>query len=156
MPMFPSSISRFVLASLLVASVLTSETCLADQWPAHPLPTKSSETAAYGRSIGLRPSLGSCLKQTDGTTPGIQTCLAQEHVFQDARLNRAYKKLMGSLNETSRKDLRDEERRWITFRNNFCSAGNEPGQGQELESDECLVDQTADRATELELRSKQN
>ncbi|GGY17782.1 hypothetical protein GCM10008098_06900 [Rhodanobacter panaciterrae] len=149
---FPSSKKRNVLASLSIAATLASGPCFADQWPSHPLPAKSSEAVAYGRTIGLRPSLGACLKDAEGTTPGIRDCLRDEHGFQDHRLNQTYKKLMGSLNEADRKRLREEERRWISFRDKFCAPGSEPGQGQELESDECLVDQTADRATELESR----
>lgn len=151
-PPFPSSKKRNVFASLSIAAALASGPCLADQWPSHPLPTKSSEAVAYGRAIGIQPSLGACLKQADGTTPGIRDCLRDEHGFQDHRLNQTYKKLMGSLNETDRKRLREEERRWIAFRDKFCASANDPGQGQELESDECLVDQTADHATELESR----
>ena len=147
---FPSSQKRIVFASLSIAAALASGPCFADQWPSHPLPTKSSEADAYGRVIGIRPSLGACLKETDGTTPGIRDCLREEHGFQHHRLNQTYKKLMSSSSEAGRKHLREEERRWIAFRDKFCTPGNEPGQGQELESDECLVDQTADRATELE------
>jgi uncharacterized protein YecT (DUF1311 family) len=143
---------RNVFASLSIALTLASAPCFADQWPSHPLPTESSGATAYGRAIGLRPSLGACLKDANGTTPGIRDCLRDEHGFQDHRLNQTYKKLMGSLNEAGRKHLREEERRWIAFRDKFCASGGEPGQGQELESDECVVDQTADRATELESR----
>jgi uncharacterized protein YecT (DUF1311 family) len=152
MSSIPSSNKWGIFASLSIATALASGPCFADQWPSHPLPTKSSKAAAYGRSIGLRPSLGVCLKETGGTTPDIRDCLRDEHGFQDHRLYQTYKKLMGSLNETGRKRLREEERRWIAFRNKFCAPDNESGQGQELESNECLVDQTADRATELESR----
>ena len=141
-----------LVASLSTVMALASAPCFADQWPIHPLPTKSSEAAAYAHAIGLRPSLSACIKKADGTTPGIHDCLRDEHGFQDHRLNQTYKKLMVSLNEHSRKQLREEERRWITFRDKFCAPESESGQGQELESDECLVDQTADRATELESR----
>ncbi len=141
-----------VLASLSAATLLASGACRAEQWPSHPLPAKSSETAAYAHAIGLRPSLSACLKATGGTTPGIRDCLRDEHGFQDHRLNQSYKRLMGSLSEVDRKHLREEERRWIAFRDKFCARDSEPGQGQELESDECLVDQTADRATELGMR----
>ena len=139
-------------ASLCIATAVVSGPCFADQWPSHPLPTKSADAAAYGRAIGIRPSLDACLKGTGGTTPDIRDCLSGEHGFQDHRLNQIYKKLMGSLGEAERKHLREEERRWITFRNTFCAPSPEPGQAQELEADECLVDQTADRASELELR----
>lgn len=153
---FPPSKKRNVLASLSIAAALVSGSCFANQWPSHPLPIKSSEVAAYGRAIGLRPSLGTCIKEAAGTTPGIRDCLRDEHGFQDHRLNQTYKKLMGSLNEGGRKRLREEERRWIAFRDKFCAPDSDPGQGQELESAECLVDQTADRATELASRLAQS
>jgi uncharacterized protein YecT (DUF1311 family) len=140
----------FSSTSLFVA--LASSPCFANQWPNHPLPTKSAEVAAYGHVIGLRSSLDTCLKEAGGTTPGNRDCLLEEHGFQDHRLNQIYGQLMKSLNDAGRKQLREEERRWIVFRDKFCAPENEPGQTQELDSDECLVDQTADRATELESR----
>lgn len=152
MPSFPWSNKWSVFASLSLAAAVTSNPCFADQWPSHPLPTKSTEAAVYGRAIGIRPSLGACLKETDGTMPSIRDCLRDEHGFQDHRLNQTYKKLMGSLSEAERKHLREEERRWMTFRDTFCAPDPEPGQVQELEADECVVDQTADRASELESR----
>jgi uncharacterized protein YecT (DUF1311 family) len=155
---FPFQLSRKrnVFASLSIAAALVSGPCIAQQWPSHPLPTKSSEVPAYGRAIGLGPSFGTCLKEAEGTTPGVRDCLREEHGFQDHRLNQAYKKLMGSLTDASRKDLHEEERRWLAFRDKFCAPDTEEGQGQELESDECLVDQTADRATGLESRPGSN
>ena len=148
----PPSTKRNVLASLSIVAALVSGSCFADQWPSRPLPTNSSEVAAYARTIGLRPSLGTCIKEATGTTPGIRDCLRDEHGFQDHRLNQTYKKLMDSLNDVGRKRLREEERRWIAFRDKFCAPDSDAGQGQELESDECLVDQTTDRATELASR----
>lgn len=126
----------------------------ADDWPAHPLPTRGEDVAAYGRAIKLRESLDKCLKDAAGTTPGIRDCMNSEHAYQDKRLNTAYKQLMALLNDGNRISLRDEERRWISFRDKFC-APDDSGQGQELETDECLVDQTADRATQLEERLNQ-
>lgn len=126
--------------------------CAAQQWPAHPIPTKSSDVAAYREAIKLRPSLDTCMKKAEGTTPGIRDCLSSEHAYQDKRLNVAYKKLMSSLSQDQRTTLRDEERQWIAFRDKFCAMDPNPGQGQELDSAECLVDQTADRATVLEAR----
>jgi len=152
MPPFPGPNKWSVLASLCIAAAVVSDPCFADKWPSHPLPTKSTDAAAYGRAIGIRPSLDACIKGDRGTTPGISDCLSREHDFQDHRLNHIYKKLMGSLNEAERKHLLEEERRWITFRDTFCAPSPEPGQAEELEADECLVDQTADRSSELESR----
>jgi uncharacterized protein YecT (DUF1311 family) len=152
MPPFPWSNKWSVFASLCIAAAVVSNPCFADQWPSHSLPTKSADAAAYGRAIGIRSSLDACIKGTGGTTPGIRDCLSGEHDFQDHRLNHIYKKLTGSLSEAERKHLREEERRWITFRDTFCASSPEPGQAQDLEADECLVDQTADRASELESR----
>jgi uncharacterized protein YecT (DUF1311 family) len=148
--------SSRAIASLGCASLLFfTATCSAEQWPTHPVPTQSSEVAAYREAIKLRPSLDTCMKQTEGTTPGMRDCLSSEHAYQDKRLNTVYKKLMGSLSQDKRTPLRDEERQWIAFRDKFCAMDSNPGQAQELDADECLVDQTADRATELEARLEQ-
>ncbi len=147
-----STNTRHVFVVVLIAAAFGSGLSFAEQWPNHPSPTKGSEVASYARSIGLRPSVSACIKSAGGATPGTRDCLRDEHDFQDHRLNQTYKKLMGSLVEVDRKHLREEERQWITFRDKYCAVGNEPGQGQELDADECVVDQTADRATELESR----
>lgn len=152
MPTFQPPIKLSAFTSLFLATALASAPCFADEWPSHPLPIKSSEAAAYARAIGTRPSFDTCIKNSEGTTPGLRDCLREEHGFQDRRLNQTYKELMGSLNETDRKSLREEERRWIAFRDKFCALDKEPGQGQELDSVGCFVDQTADRATELQSR----
>ena len=144
--------SRTPVALAAASLLFFAAACPAEQWPAHPVPTKSSDVAAYREAIKLRPSLDACMKKAQGTTPGIRDCLSSEHAYQDKRLNTVYKKLMGSLSPDKRTALRDEERQWIAFRDKFCAMDPEPGQGQELEADECLVDQTADRATELEAR----
>lgn len=142
---------KLILSIQFSASILAT-TCLAQQWPSHPLPTNSADAAAYGRAIKTRPSLDKCLKEAAGTTPGIRDCLSDEYTYQDERLNRAYKKLMLSQGKEEGAALRIEERRWIGFRDKFCALDPEPGQGQELDHEECLVDQTTDRATDLESR----
>lgn len=141
-----------VFASLCIAAAWVSGSCFAGQWPNHPLPTKTSEAATYGRAVGLRSSLDACLKNAGGVTPDIRDCLGKEHDFQDHRLNQTYKTLMASLNEAERKHLREEERRWMTFRDTFCAPDPEPGQAQGLGAYECVVDQTDDRTSELESR----
>lgn len=150
-----SSGKRRRFACLLVVVALASSPSFAGQWPSHPLPTRSADLAVYEQAIGLRPSMGVCLDESGGTTPGIRDCLAVEHEFQDRRLNESYRKLMASLSEATRKHLRGEGRRWLVFRDALCAPGSEPGQGQVLESAGCRVAQTADRATELELRLNQ-
>lgn len=154
-PFRSNHVARTAAYLLQGALLLLATACSAEQWPAHPLPTKSSEAEAYGQAIKIRPSLKQCLKDSGDTTPGMRDCLNEEHAYQDKRLNQVYRKLMANLEMAERESLRQEERRWIAFRDKFCAVAPDPGQGQELDADSCLVDQTADRATELESRLSQ-
>ena len=148
----PLSLTAFkvVKRALAASMLLVSAASQAEQWPRQPMPTTSAEVDAYAKAVKIRPSLKECLGNSEDATPAMRDCLDAEHVYQDKRLNLAYRKLMANLSADERPALRAEERRWITFRDKFCATTPEPGQGQELDALSCLVNQTADRATELE------
>lgn len=126
-----------------------------ETWPMHTPPSDDSAVAAYGRAIKLRPSYGECLKKAAGETPGIRDCMNDEYTYQDKRLGDIYNVLIAFMGEKDRLALRREEREWIAFRDRYCAIDPDPngGQGIELDHGECLLDQTADRATELESRT---
>jgi uncharacterized protein YecT (DUF1311 family) len=98
----------------------------------------------------VRPQYESCLDNSEGVTPVMQDCIDEEWIYQDKRLNTAYRKAMSTLSVEKKEDLRTKQRAWIKYRDTFCDAGNQPGQGQVLESEGCEVEQTAIRAAELE------
>jgi uncharacterized protein YecT (DUF1311 family) len=152
-------VSSYQWQALLCASVwmgslaigYASEPAAASKrWPAYPAPTKEAEVSAWSRTIKLRPAFSTCLDRAAGATAETRACLGEEHAYQDARLNRVYHQLISGLNENARQALRVEERSWIAFRDEHCALPKDPGEQDELDHLECLVDQTADRATELE------
>ncbi|MFC4763898.1 lysozyme inhibitor LprI family protein [Dyella koreensis] len=75
--------------------------------------------------------------------------IAHDYDLQDARLNAAYRKLVGSLDVAQRKALRDEERQWIAARDKVCGKGAVPGGAVK---NACAVAKTSERADELERR----
>ena len=122
---------------------------LAPAPPTAPLPSPDTPTAAEKTSM-TRPSYDHCLEQTEGVTPAIQECVDTEYEYQDKRLNDAYKALLTKLPQERHDGLREQQRAWIKKRDADCDTGPEPGQGQTLEANACLVDMTAARAGELE------
>ncbi|MET0254254.1 MAG: lysozyme inhibitor LprI family protein [Luteibacter sp.] len=75
-------------------------------------------------------------------------------VFQDKRLNSSYRKLASSLSSPQREELRVEELAWVQHKESYCAPEQGAGQGQETTSADCLVGETAKRATEIEARIK--
>ncbi len=118
-----------------------------DHWPAYAMPTKQSEVAAHAALVKIRPTFTQCLKDAGGSTPPTKDCMDDEYSYQDKRLNRTYKQLMASLGKESGQKLRDEERRWIRWRDGRCNK-----QEAELAGYGCEIEMTADRATQLEHR----
>ena len=101
---------------------------------------------------GLRSSYGNCLKSAGGVVPDMQDCIDTEYGYQDKRLNTAYKTLMGKLNKAQQTTLRSDERKWITHRDSYCAPDQDGGHGQRLEANDCALEETAKRASELEAR----
>lgn len=98
----------------------------------------------------MRASYQTCLDASEGVTPDIQDCIAEEYDYQDQRLNAAYESLLKSLDSAARDRLRDEQRGWIAKRDAECAPSDEPGQGELLEMNSCSLRITAARADELE------
>jgi uncharacterized protein YecT (DUF1311 family) len=93
-----------------------------------------------------------CMDKSGGVTSAIEDCVREELERQDLRLNGAYKKLMDSLPEKRKAQLRDAQRKWIAFRDANCEFYYDPqgGSAARLASNECVVTLTAERAHELE------
>lgn len=106
--------------------------------------------------LGLRSEYLSCSEGSKGVTANILKCDADEYRHQDARLNRAYKQLMSTLSDDQKALLRNEERKWIAYRNSYCSPNKRSGTGTTIESSSCLVAETAKQATALEVRPLQS
>lgn len=97
-----------------------------------------------------RTSYTICLSTAAGVTPDMKQCMGTEYAYQDNRLNKAYKTLMGTLDRDQRIKLRSDERTWITYRNSHCALDPKNGQAAELDAYDCSVQETAKQASALE------
>lgn len=120
------------------------------QAPAPAQPDPAATAAPEEKTSMTRASYQQCIDQTEGVTPAIQECVDEEYEYQDKRLNDAYKALLAKLPAARHDGLREQQRAWIKKRDADCDSGPEPGQGQVLEANACLLDMTAARAGELE------
>ena len=93
-----------------------------------------------------------CLDKAGGVTAAMQDCIKEEIERQDRRLNTAYQSLMNSVPEKRQRQLRDAQRKWVSFRDANCRFYFDPegGSAARLASNECVVTLTADRSHELE------
>lgn len=83
----------------------------------------------------------------------ILACLEKKRVLADKALNYEYKSAMARLNGENQIDLRNVQRKWISFRDKFClSVRKENGMGAEagLEYSRCLYRITLDRKLEVQ------
>ena len=101
----------------------------------------------------LSQQYSTCMNQPDSTTVSMIDCMAAETKQQDARLNKAYKELMGTLSAERKKDLRTAQRLWIKYRDANCSFYYDPNGGSmaRISANDCIMNSTAERAKELEL-----
>ncbi|MDY1547447.1 lysozyme inhibitor LprI family protein [Luteibacter sahnii] len=79
---------------------------------------------------GITPTFYACVDKARGTTDQ-GACLDAEKKAQDARLNTAYKALMGKLSDKEKESLKSAENAWLDYRTksgNLESAvyGDEP------------------------------
>ncbi|WP_372372391.1 lysozyme inhibitor LprI family protein [Xanthomonas sp. NCPPB 1638] len=106
------------------------------------------------KSVQLRPTYGRCIKESNAIHPAIMACNESEYEYHDARLNKAYRNLMGRLAVGEKAALKQEERDWIKQRDALCQSNGALGGGQaeELEDSSCMLNATAKRADDLEKR----
>ena len=112
----------------------------------------SDSALARNAAIKLSPSYQDCIDNSFIDQYPRLKCAEDEHVFQDARLNAVYKRLMKSLPAPERLALRAEERNWIRKRRRRCDFGIDPLPDYVVEAADCEVRQAAKRATVLERR----
>lgn len=143
-----------LLISTLLLCLLA---CARDE--AHAAPASQGDATSHAKqgkpgATGLRHSYDTCLDASGGADAAMQDCIAIEYGYQDVRLNKVYKALMARLPKDDQTRLRAEERQWIAYRDAHCGLAPDGGQGQRLESNDCLVEETAKRATALEGRQR--
>jgi uncharacterized protein YecT (DUF1311 family) len=91
-------------------------------------------------------------KTCDGSTHDIVTCVTQIYKQWDARVDAAYKKLLGMEQEAVRtKALKIAQLAWLKYRDTNCE-WYEAGEGtiHRIWGSECMRSMTACRALELE------
>ena len=76
---------------------------------------RPSDPIRRAAPVGITEAFYTCLDKADYDSIAVGACLSAEEDVQDARLNRAYKTLMGKLDGKAREQLLASERAWLTF-----------------------------------------
>jgi len=86
------------------------------------------------------------------TTTGIASCLEEELVREDKKLNIAYKKAKATIQPFRVSELKKVQLAWIDYRDVKCNFFNhkESGQTGSLEEQKCRIKATILRTNELE------
>lgn len=152
------SVMRSGFFALMVTGVFMLGGITAPVWANDPA-SSSSAAADYAaamaeyRKIRIRPAMAKCLDKADANTYMDRQCYQIESTYQNKRINGAYKLLLVQQDANGKARLRDEERKWIKQRDSACVLSEpDAGQSEILDRDECLISETANRATELESR----
>jgi uncharacterized protein YecT (DUF1311 family) len=108
------------------------------------------------QEASLSKQFEACMDKSGGVTQGMVECMVAETKRHDARLNKAYKALMGSLNPERQKQLQEAQRAWLKFRDTNCAFYYDPDGGTlaRVEANDCVMNMTANRAKELEALAK--
>ena len=95
---------------------------------------------------------GSCIDRSEGVNSEMHECISEEYATQDARLNGAYKKLVALLAPARKQHLVAAQRLWIQYRDANCAFYADPdgGTAARLDGHECSLQETAERAKEIE------
>ena len=90
--------------------------------------------------------------RNDDSQQMMNICAGEDFQAADAKLNQAYKDLVGRNDDNSRKLLQVAQRAWIAFRDAECAyttAGSEGGSIHPMEVSQCLTNLTEQRTKQL-------
>lgn len=118
-----------------------------------PLPA-TTEKVQTQNDENLRDSYFQCLNSAAGVTPQIEDCIDEELAFQDERLNDILQRMIDGADKQGQSALKTVQEEWLIDRDQSCSSDGQGGQGARLETNGCVLERTAKRATELEARSR--
>lgn len=107
---------------------------------------------AVDAALGIRRPYTDCISGGGPTTAAMLRCAHDEFIFQEKRLNDIYRTLMARLGIEEKPALRNAERAWIVDKERRCALPEDPGTTDQVTSADCVVRETAQRATELEKR----
>lgn len=93
-----------------------------------------------------------CMDASNGVTYEMKECMNSEFQYQDRKLNKLYKKLMNSLSNDRKNELREVQRLWIAYTEKNCDFYDVPDGGslEKLSAQSCMLSSTAARVRELE------
>ncbi len=93
-----------------------------------------------------------CMDKSGGVTAAMLDCIVSETKGQDARLNKAYKEIMGQLPPARKKQLQEAQRAWLKYRDANCNFYADPDGGTmaNVSASDCFMSVTATRAKEIE------
>ena len=100
-----------------------------------------------------------CMDKAGGVTLEMLNCIGDEMNRQDARLNENYKGLLSKLAKKRKGELQEAQRTWIKFRElncNFYRSAYEGGSLAQVAVNDCVLDATTDRASELKRLMPEN
>ena len=90
--------------------------------------------------------------RNDDSQQMMNICAGEDYQAADAKLNQAYKDLVGRNDDNRRKLLQVAQRAWIAFRDAECAyttAGSEGGSIHPMEVSQCLTELTQQRTKQL-------
>ncbi|TPJ56616.1 lysozyme inhibitor LprI family protein [Mesorhizobium sp. B2-7-1] len=90
--------------------------------------------------------------RNDDSQSMLNVCADADYQAADAKLNAAYKNIVGSNDQASNKLLQTAQRAWIAFRDAECTystADSEGGSIHPMEVSECLTKLTNERIKQL-------
>lgn len=77
----------------------------------------TSQVIRHDAPKGITTTFHTCIHKAGSDTVAVGACLSAEKKTQDARLNTAYKVLLGKLNGRAKDQLINAERAWLKFQN---------------------------------------
>lgn len=109
-------------------------------------------TAAQAQDDVYSPDYGQCMDASGGVTFNMIDCMTSELERQDLLLNEHYKQAMTLLSPDRQEALRAAQRQWIGYRDANCEFYMDPEGGTmaRLEANACTLEETAERAAELQ------
>jgi uncharacterized protein YecT (DUF1311 family) len=136
----------------VVAVVLCGTSCAHGQ-SAH------DQQAAAVPGIAFSSEYDECLAQADANA-AMHRCVEAEFARWDTRLNAAYQAILaaGEFDARGKTELREAQRAWVAFRDKGCEAEGDlfaaGGTAAPLIAADCVLEQTARRAADLERISR--
>ena len=107
--------------------------------------------ATAQKATSLRASFKQCAAASGGVDAAMQDCIAGEYAYQDGRLNANYAAIKRSFSADKMTGFKVAQRQWLRDRDAKCAwDAKTEGSAQRLQANYCSMEQTAERADDLE------